>query len=127
MQKLKLVVILLLLLAPVLTARALDNSDCFACHNDKELVKTNSAGKAVSLFVDEKKFADSIHAKNLCTSCHSDITDYRTLRHTSRWLAASVTESKPTSISRVTTGKRFTKALRKRLRVGTVTAARTNC
>ena len=75
MQKLKLVVILSLLLAPVLTARALDNSDCFACHNDKELVKTNSAGKAVSLFVDEKKFADSIHAKNLCTSCHADITD----------------------------------------------------
>ena len=75
MQKLKLVVILSLLLAPVLTARALDNSDCFACHNDKELVKTNAAGKAVSLFVDEKKFANSIHAKNLCTSCHADITD----------------------------------------------------
>ena len=57
------------------SARAIDNSDCFACHGDKDLVKTNSAGKAVSLFVDEKKFAVSIHSKNLCTSCHTDITD----------------------------------------------------
>ena len=75
MQKLKLVAVVVSILAPVLAARALDNSDCFACHSDKELVKTNAAGKAVSLFVDEKKFGDSIHAKNLCTSCHADITD----------------------------------------------------
>jgi cytochrome b subunit of formate dehydrogenase/DnaJ-class molecular chaperone len=36
---------------------------------------TNAAGHAVSLYVDEEKFNGSIHAKNLCTSCHSDITD----------------------------------------------------
>ena len=56
-------------------AVALDNSDCFACHEDKTLVKTNAAGKAVSLFVDAKEFAKSIHATHLCISCHSDITD----------------------------------------------------
>jgi len=56
-------------------AKALDNSDCFACHSDPTLVKTNAAGKAVSLFVDQDKFEHSIHGKNLCTSCHSDITD----------------------------------------------------
>jgi cytochrome b subunit of formate dehydrogenase len=56
-------------------AEAIDNTECFACHSDKELVKTNAAGKAVSLFVDEEKFSHSIHAKNLCTSCHSDITE----------------------------------------------------
>ncbi len=54
---------------------ALDNSDCFACHGDTTLTKTDAAGKTVSLFVDEARFNASIHAKNLCTSCHADITD----------------------------------------------------
>ena len=57
------------------TAKAIDNADCFVCHADQTLTKTNAAGKAVSLFVDEDKFTHSIHGKNLCTSCHSDITD----------------------------------------------------
>lgn len=56
-------------------AWAIDNADCFVCHADISLTKTNAAGKAVSLFVDEAKFNASIHAKNLCTSCHTDITD----------------------------------------------------
>jgi cytochrome b subunit of formate dehydrogenase len=60
---------------PATHARAIDNADCFACHSDKSLVMTNRAGQAVSLFVDEEKFKGSIHSKNLCTSCHSDITD----------------------------------------------------
>jgi cytochrome b subunit of formate dehydrogenase len=63
------------------SALAVDNADCFACHGDKELVKTNAAGKAVSLFVDEAKFAQSIHAKNLCTSCHTDITEVPHAEH----------------------------------------------
>jgi len=54
---------------------AIDNSDCFTCHEDKALVKTNAAGKAVSLFVDTIEFEKSIHGKNRCTGCHSDITD----------------------------------------------------
>ncbi len=69
------VCILTLCLWPVSHAQAIDNADCFVCHSDKSLVKTNSAGAAVSLFVDEAKFNASIHAKNLCTSCHTDITD----------------------------------------------------
>lgn len=56
-------------------AATIENSDCLACHSDEALVTTNTAGKAVSLYVDEAKFATSIHAKNLCTSCHSDVTD----------------------------------------------------
>ncbi len=67
--------LLALLLMAAGTARALDNSDCFACHSDKELTKTNKAGKVVSLFVDEKEYGASIHGKNLCTSCHADITE----------------------------------------------------
>ena len=69
------VCILTLCLWPVSHARAIDNTDCFVCHSDISLSKTNATGKAVSLFVDEEKFKTSIHAKNLCTSCHTDITD----------------------------------------------------
>jgi len=69
------VCLLTLCLWPATHARAIDNADCFACHSDKSLVKTNVDGKATSLFVDEEKFNASIHAKNLCTSCHTDITD----------------------------------------------------
>src|ERR1017187_1080974 len=69
------VCILTLCLWPVSRARAIDNADCFVCHSDISLTKTNAAGKAVSLFVDDAKFNASIHAKNLCTSCHTGITD----------------------------------------------------
>ena len=79
-------VALLWLAAPV--GFAMDNSDCFTCHGDKTLVKTDAAGKTVSLFVDEAKFKASIHAKNLCTSCHSDITD---LPHPDHFSAKPVT------------------------------------
>jgi hypothetical protein len=61
--------------APTRSMAAVENSDCFACHADKDLTKTNAAGKTVSLFVDESLFARSIHAAQLCTSCHKDITE----------------------------------------------------
>ncbi len=65
-----------LLLAAALPrlASALESSDCFACHGDKDLTKEGPAG-TVSLFVDENLYAASIHGKNLCTSCHTDITE----------------------------------------------------
>ncbi len=63
-------------LTAAVPARAvLDNSDCFACHGDKDFVRTNAAHQAQSLFVDETAYAASIHAKNRCTSCHVDIQD----------------------------------------------------
>ena len=39
------------------------NDDCFACHSD--------ASQAP--LVDQKKFKASVHGKNLCTSCHTDL------------------------------------------------------
>ena len=66
--------LLALLLMVAGTARAIENSDCFACHSAKDLTKTDKAGQVVSLFVDEKEYGASIHGKNLCTSCHTDIT-----------------------------------------------------
>ncbi len=72
---LRVAVLLALLLMAAGTARAIENSDCFACHSAKELTKTDKAGQVVSLFVDEKEYGASIHGKNLCTSCHADITE----------------------------------------------------
>ena len=50
------------------------DSDCLDCHGDNTLVKTNAAGRAVSLFVDVAKFKLSAHRTNACISCHADLT-----------------------------------------------------
>jgi formate dehydrogenase gamma subunit len=55
-------------------ASSLKNSDCLDCHGDNTLFKTNSAGRAISLFVDEAKLKLSVHGTNTCLSCHADIT-----------------------------------------------------
>ncbi len=56
-------------------ALALDNSDCYTCHEDKALTKKGAGGKAISLCVDQAKYGASMHASNACTSCHADITE----------------------------------------------------
>ena len=64
-----------LFLATAVPALAgLKNSDCLDCHGDNTLVKTNSAGKAISLFVDEARLKLSMHKTNECISCHADVT-----------------------------------------------------
>ena len=55
-------------------AEAIKNSACMDCHSDKTLYRTNSAGKGISLFVDETKLAASVHKTNACVNCHSDLT-----------------------------------------------------
>jgi uncharacterized protein with PIN domain len=61
------------LLAGVYTRAAEDpNETCFACHSDKTLT-TKRAGRAVSLFVEAKKFHGSIHGSLACTNCHADL------------------------------------------------------
>ena len=50
------------------------NASCLECHGDKDLWKTNAAGKGVSLFVEEAKYAAGVHRTNSCASCHSSIT-----------------------------------------------------
>ncbi len=54
---------------------ALENADCYGCHGDKDLTKTTPAGATVSLFVDQALHEASIHGKNRCTSCHTDIVE----------------------------------------------------
>jgi cytochrome b subunit of formate dehydrogenase len=64
-----------LLSAAAVRAATIENADCFACHSDEQLVTSDSAGKTVSLYVDEAQFVASIHGKHLCMSCHSDVTE----------------------------------------------------
>jgi uncharacterized protein with PIN domain len=45
-------------------------AECLACHGDKGM-STNRGGKTVSLYVDAKKFAASIHGSMGCTGCHA--------------------------------------------------------
>ena len=45
---------------------------CLACHGDKSL-STTRAGRPVSLFIDKKKFAPSVHGSLPCTACHADL------------------------------------------------------
>jgi formate dehydrogenase gamma subunit len=65
--------VLLLTAFPALAG--LKNSDCLDCHGDNTLFKTNSAGKAISLFVDAAKLKLSAHRTNDCISCHADVTN----------------------------------------------------
>jgi len=64
----------LLLLGLVPACAGLKDGDCLDCHGDNTLFKTNSSGKAVSLFVDAAKLKLSAHGTNTCLSCHTDIT-----------------------------------------------------
>lgn len=51
---------------------AQENGDCFGCHGDRSL-RGARRGKAISVFLDEKKFASSVHSALACVSCHSDL------------------------------------------------------
>lgn len=57
-------------------ARGSQNSqpgeECLACHGEKSL-STTRAGKTVSLFVEGKNFAGSVHGSLGCTGCHADL------------------------------------------------------
>ena len=55
-------------------ARAADQpgAECLACHGEKSM-STTRAGRTVSLYVDGKKFASSIHGSFGCTGCHADL------------------------------------------------------
>ena len=50
------------------------NAACLDCHADKTLYKTNAAGQGISLYVEEARFAATVHRTNTCVSCHADIT-----------------------------------------------------
>src|SRR5208337_5621390 len=47
-------------------------AECLACHGEKSM-STTRAGRTVSLYVDGKKFAASVHGSFGCTGCHADL------------------------------------------------------
>ena len=51
---------------------AQENSECYSCHNDKSLTGSKK-NKPYSVFVDEKKFNQSVHGQLTCVSCHKDV------------------------------------------------------
>lgn len=48
------------------------NDDCLGCHSDKSLT-TKRGARTVSLFVEGKRFASSVHGSLSCTDCHADL------------------------------------------------------
>jgi len=54
-------------------ARAQSVDDCLACHEDPEL-STERGGRIISLFVDKRVFAKSIHGELDCIFCHDDLS-----------------------------------------------------
>jgi Class III cytochrome C family len=46
---------------------------CLSCHGDKKM-SIKQHGQIISLYVDGKKFAGSVHAAVSCTGCHSDLS-----------------------------------------------------
>jgi len=68
-------IILVTLTSSMRVSLALDNSDCFTCHDDKALVKTNAGGTALSLNVTPAAYGASVHRSNQCVSCHADIKE----------------------------------------------------
>jgi hypothetical protein len=64
--------VLLAAAALPVSVRAQENSDCFSCHSDRTL-QGSRKGRTMSVFVDEKRFAGSIHGSLSCVSCHADL------------------------------------------------------
>ncbi|MEJ2010411.1 MAG: cytochrome c3 family protein [Acidobacteriota bacterium] len=64
-----------------LPAEALSNDTCLACHSDTSASIKLGNGTTLSLYVDQKSLAGSVHAGLACTDCHSDIT---TVPHATR-------------------------------------------
>ena len=58
--------------APVLSLRAQENSECFACHEDRTATGARN-GRTISIYVDEKKFEGSVHGSLQCVACHADL------------------------------------------------------
>jgi len=53
-------------------AQAQENVDCLACHTERSLTGTR-AGKTISVFVNEKTLAGSVHGPLPCVACHADV------------------------------------------------------
>ncbi len=49
-----------------------EDEECMMCHDDRTLTK-EMGGRTISLFVNYSSYLVSVHGKEGCTSCHSDV------------------------------------------------------
>ncbi|MDF1611719.1 cytochrome c3 family protein [Stygiobacter electus] len=68
----KIIYFLILLLSIKTYSQSTDDQVCLDCHSDNTLTKKKN-GKIISLFVDGKKFALSVHEDISCIGCHTDV------------------------------------------------------
>jgi len=66
------VFVLVMLCVAAVRAGAQENTDCLACHSDKEATGTRQ-GASISIFVDEATFLGSAHKEMQCVGCHTDV------------------------------------------------------
>ncbi|MBI4304159.1 MAG: cytochrome c3 family protein [Chloroflexi bacterium] len=53
-----------------------ESNNCQTCHGQRDLSTTLPSGEKLPLYVDPTAFAQSLHGKLSCTTCHSSIKDY---------------------------------------------------
>lgn len=66
------VALVILVVAATWRITAQENADCLACHGDRSLTSDRKP-KPLLLFVDGKKFGESIHGSLTCVSCHAGL------------------------------------------------------
>lgn len=54
---------------------AVEDSECFACHGEKDFAVKKPDGQTLSLYIDKDVVDQSMHGPLGCTACHSDITE----------------------------------------------------
>ena len=54
------------------SVNAQENDDCLECHEEAGL-KVERQGREISLHVDPKRFAESVHGDTDCISCHQEL------------------------------------------------------
>ncbi|MBU0731059.1 MAG: hypothetical protein KKE17_12195 [Proteobacteria bacterium] len=67
--------IILSVAVPPSSVMGTTNEECLECHSDDSLVRTISEGMKQDIYVNQQKYATSVHNENdvLCVDCHSDI------------------------------------------------------
>jgi predicted CXXCH cytochrome family protein len=75
MKRSALPLLVLLAATPAAAAIPAEQEDCLGCHTDASQTFDLPSGEKLPLFVDQEKFAKSVHGEALrCTDCHSDKT-----------------------------------------------------
>jgi len=68
------ILIFFLILTGISVSRETDeNHRCMVCHGRKGMKVKVAPKKYLSLYIDYKKFRESVHGEKLCTDCHTDV------------------------------------------------------